>query len=173
MIQSAVVSSSKYLIWVIIIFQDCPIGKATKLKISPKLASVGPEMGLKWEMVLMAFNSICMLHNLHTLRLNCSYLTQLPCAIGNMRNLITLELRENSLINLPDSICDLENLVHLDLEGIIQNFQLPLWIKLKGVMNHSLNIFWFRSIKIFEWSKFSGNRTFRVARLFGNFNFTT
>ena len=68
----------------------------------------------------MAYYSICMLHNLHTLRLNCSYLTQLPCAIGNMRNLITLELRENSLINLPDSICDLENLVHLDLEGIIR-----------------------------------------------------
>ena len=109
-----------------------------------------------------------MLHNLHTLRLNCSYLTQLPCAIGNMRNLITLELRENSLINLPDSICDLENLVHLDLEGIIQKFQLPLWIKLKGVM---INRLWFIAwiFPGFDQSKFSGNRTFRVVRLFENF----
>ena len=111
-----------------------------------------------------------MLHNLHTLRLNCSYLTQLPCAIGNMRNLITLELRENSLINLPDSICDLENLVHLDLEGIIQKFQLPLWfiayVWIKIAMNNSLNMSLvlnnqtFRVVEIFRKSQFSVNRIF-------------
>lgn len=127
-----------------------------------------------------------MLHNLHTLRLNCSYLTQLPCAIGNMRNLITLELRENSLINLPDSICDLENLVHLDLEGIIQKFQLPLWIKLKGVMiNRLWFIAWifpgfdhsnfssgqnFWAIERFEWSDYL--RIFRWIKIFGESKFS-
>jgi len=63
--------------------------------------------------------------SLAELRLMCTYIKELPCAIGDLSDLEVLEIGSPDLHSLPPSLCKLKNLKRLDIRGCRKLKYLP------------------------------------------------